>query len=95
MYFLNLLRKNKEKIIEIGVLILFIIGVLISGCENSPITSPTPDADCQNSPFGISIAWFLGKDYEKSLDYMKETVAGTVRFMSKWGDLIWFKVEEQ
>ena len=48
--------KNKEKIIGIGVSILLIIGVLISGCENSPIASPTPDADCQNSPFGISIA---------------------------------------
>ena len=88
--------KNKEKIIGISVLILLIIGVLISGCENSSITSPTPDADYQNSPFGISIAGFLSnQDYEQSLGYMRESGASTVRFMSKWGGLIWSKVEEQ
>ncbi len=49
----------------------------------------------EDSPFGISIAGFLGKDYGKSLKYMKEAGANEVRFMANpsWGSLSWKDVE--
>jgi len=50
----------------------------------------------ENSPFGISIGGFLSnQDYSKSLQYINEADANTVRFMSKWGGLSWEQVEPQ
>lgn len=60
-------------------------------------TEEIPASDYKDSPFGISIAGFLGKDYEKSLEYMKEAGANTVRFMSnpRWGALSWAHIEPE
>jgi flavodoxin len=57
-------------------------------CESSAV-------DYNDSPFGISIAGFLAKDYSQSLEYMAEAGAGTVRFMANpsWGGLSWKDVE--
>jgi len=49
----------------------------------------------KENPFVISIAGFLGDDYEASLDYMKEAGATGVRFMSRWGGMYWEKAEPQ
>jgi hypothetical protein len=58
-------------------------------CENSEV-------NYADSPFGISIAGFLSnQDYKKSLQYMNEAGADTVRFMSKWGGLNWERIEPQ
>ena len=55
-----------------------------------------PKNSYEDSPFGISIAGFLSnQDYGKSLNYMKESGASTVRFMSRWGGLHWGQVEPQ
>jgi len=53
------------------------------------------ETNYEDSPFGISIAGFLAKDYSQSLEYMEEAGAGTVRFMANpsWGSLSWQNVE--
>jgi hypothetical protein len=52
-------------------------------------------ASSSENPFVISMAGFLGEDYEKSLDYMKEAGATGVRFMSRWGGMHWEQAEPQ
>lgn len=74
---------NKKTIIILVIAIVFTANLLLA------------QERYQDSPFGISIAGFLGKDYEKSLEYMKEAGVGTVIFTSRWGGLHWEQVESK
>jgi hypothetical protein len=94
-------KMNYKKIILSGttfiaVMIIFnlMLGETVSA--SNKMIKQEPSQDYEDSPFGISIAGFLSnQDYSKSLQYMNEAGANTVRFMSKWGGLSWEQVEPQ
>ncbi|PIP24256.1 MAG: hypothetical protein COX35_01705 [Candidatus Nealsonbacteria bacterium CG23_combo_of_CG06-09_8_20_14_all_37_18] len=71
---------------------------IISDTQKNPETKMEPSIKTSQkgtSHFIISIAGFLGNNYESSLDYIKESGADDVRFMSRWGGMHWEKAEPQ
>jgi hypothetical protein len=74
-------------------LVVLILGIFLFAGAILPVTAFAQNYE--DSPFGISIAGFLAKDYSQSLKYMKEAGACTVRFMANpsWGGLSWQAVE--